>query len=193
MSRSRKDQDRGQGGKRCLTSLATVYAWKAVEQQILYNITFSTIHMHMLAHKIEYTHACTRDIRDVANRSIARLFALLYSAQLEMVLRTRSLKMLCSPALASFADAKFFGFRYSTFYLYIRSFTNGADTVCMFLTISACKRVRYSSRTWSEAPGQRYWQMSPESAFSTKLTRCLPWICHTESNRYVAARLITQI
>ena len=42
--------------------------------------------MHMLAHKIEYTHACTRDIRGVANRSIARLFALLYFAQLEMVL-----------------------------------------------------------------------------------------------------------
>ena len=27
----------------------------------------------------------------------------------------------------------------------------GAYTVCMFLTISACARVRYSSRVWSEA------------------------------------------
>ena len=36
-----------------------------------------------------------------------------------------SLKMLCSPALASFADAKLLDFRHSTFYLYVKSCMSG--------------------------------------------------------------------
>ena len=63
--------------------------------------------------------------------------------------------MLCSPALASSADAdadaKLLDYRHSTFYLYVRSCTRDAYTVRMFLTIGACARVRYSSRAWSEA------------------------------------------
>ena len=76
-----------------------------------------------------------------------------------------SLKMLCSPALASFADAKLLNFRYSTFYLYVKSCMSSAYMVCMFLTIGACARV---------GQRQRHRQMLPELAFSTKSTQCLP-------------------
>ena len=40
-----------------------------------------------------------------------------------------SLKTPCFPALASFADAKLLDFRHSTFYLYIKSYTNGAYVI----------------------------------------------------------------
>ena len=53
--------------------------------------------------------------------------------------------MLCSPALASFADAKLLDFRHSTFYSYIRSCMRGAYDMYV-LTIGACA----SSRAWSE-------------------------------------------
>ena len=58
------------------------------------------------------------------------------------------LKMLCSPASASFAVISFLTFN---FCLYGKSCTSGAYTVYMFLTIGACARVGYSSRVWSEA------------------------------------------
>ena len=83
-----------------------------------------------------------------------------------------SLKMLCSPALASFADPKLLDFQHSTFYLCVKSCTNGAYTVglCMYLTIGA------HARGFLYGRGLR--QMSPElfnKAFSTKSTQCLPW------------------
>ena len=82
-----------------------------------------------------------------------------------------SLKMLYSPALASFADAKLLDFRHSTFCLYVKSVHIRYG---MYVFNHWRMREVYSSR------GQG--QMSPELAFSTKSIQRLPWNCHKKSS-----------